>query len=335
GALVTSAVVYRTIPDTLIPDSVSDYFHSRFQNFLIHFRSQVPIIIEEFDGLNQNNIFDAANIYLGTKLNWVLVSSTVLESDSKKGLSRSELRFFLGKAIREESTTLKLHMIDCGGNDYWGSINFEHAATFSTMATDPGMKKVLIDDFDMFLSRKKYYKSVGKTWKCGYLLYGPPGTGKSSLIAAMANYLKFDVSDLDLENVRCNSDLRRLLIGASSRSILVIEDVALSALLKFVDGLWSSSGDGRILVMTTDYKDHIDPVPLRPSCMDMHFHLSSHTFRHHLFEKIEERLAKIQATPAEVPGELMKSVDSEVALQELISFFQNKANQLQQINVDI
>lgn len=116
-------------------------------------------------------------------------------------------------------------MIDCGGNDYWGSINFEHAATFNTMATDPGMKKVLIDDFDMFLSRKKYYKSVGKTWKCGYLLYGPPSTGKSSLIAAMANYLKFDVSDLDLENVRCNSDLRRLLIGASSRSILVIEDV--------------------------------------------------------------------------------------------------------------
>lgn len=38
-------------------------------------------------------------------------------------------------------------------------------------------------------------------------------------------------------------------------------------------------------------------------------------------------MAKIQATPAEVPGELMKSVDSEVALQELISFFQNKANQ--------
>lgn len=68
GALVTSAVVYRTISDTLIPDSVSDYFHSRFQNFLIHFRSQVPIIIEEFDGLNQNNIFDAANIYLGAKL---------------------------------------------------------------------------------------------------------------------------------------------------------------------------------------------------------------------------------------------------------------------------
>lgn len=28
----------------------------------------MPIIIEEFDGLNQNNIFDAANIYLGAKL---------------------------------------------------------------------------------------------------------------------------------------------------------------------------------------------------------------------------------------------------------------------------
>lgn len=136
----------------------------------------MTIIIEEFDGLNPNNIFDAANIYLGAKLsssssrikvnqppketgiavtidlnqnlvdfykgvrlNWVLVSSPVLESDSKKGLSRSELRFFKlifhykcremvlnsylpyildqRKAIREESKTLKLHMIDYGGND--------------------------------------------------------------------------------------------------------------------------------------------------------------------------------------------------------------------------
>ncbi|KDO84626.1 hypothetical protein CISIN_1g036857mg, partial [Citrus sinensis] len=170
---------------------------------------------------------------------------------------------------------MMLHMINNNRPSYWNSNKFEHPATSNTIATDFDMNKALVDD------------------------YWGPYTGKSSLIAAMA--------DLDLKEFQSNS-----------RSILVIEDavtsfesnaynsVALSALLKFVDGLWSSSGDGRILVMTTDYKDHIDPVPLRPSCMDMHFHLSSHTFRHYLFEKIEERLAKIQATPAEVPGELMK-----------------------------
>lgn len=57
------------------------------------------------------------------------------------------------------------------------------------------------------------------------MLYGPPGTGKSSLVAAMANYLKFDVFDLQLGNVTRDSDLRTLLLSTGNRSILVIEDI--------------------------------------------------------------------------------------------------------------
>lgn len=48
-------------------------------------------------------------------------------------------------------------------------------------------------------------------------------------MAAIANYLKFDVYDLDIKEVQCNSDLRRLLIGTANRSILVIEDVDCNA----------------------------------------------------------------------------------------------------------
>ena len=51
-------------------------------------------------------------------------------------------------------------------------------------------KHAIVDDLDRFLRRKKMYKKVGKPWKRGYLLYGPKGTGKSSLVVAMANYLK-------------------------------------------------------------------------------------------------------------------------------------------------
>jgi len=76
-----------------------------------------------------------------------------------------------------------------------------------------------------FVKRKDYYKRIGKAWKRGYLLYGPPGTGKSSLIAAMANHLRFDIYDLELTAVQSNSDLRMLLVGISSRSILVVEDI--------------------------------------------------------------------------------------------------------------
>ena len=102
---------------------------------------------------------------------------------------------------------------------------FEHPKTFATLAMDPAKKKEIKDDLDMFKNGKDYYARVGKAWKRGYLLYGPPGTGKSSLVAAMANYLRFNLYDLDLSEVRGNTVLQRLLNTMTNRSILVIEDI--------------------------------------------------------------------------------------------------------------
>lgn len=96
------------------------------------------------------------------------------------------------KAMKDQHRNLKMHMIEY---DAWTAVDLRHPSTFDTLAMD-----------------KK-------------LLYGPPGTGKSSLIAAMANYLKFDIYDLELTEVKSNSDLRRLLVGMSNRSILVVEDI--------------------------------------------------------------------------------------------------------------
>ena len=41
----------------------------------------------------------------------------------------------------------------------------------------------------------------------------------------MANHLRFDIYDLELTAVESNSYLMRLLVGISSRSILVVEDI--------------------------------------------------------------------------------------------------------------
>ena len=126
----------------------------------------------------------------------------------------------------EKEKELKLYSLDNvkqGGN--WRSVKFKHPFTFEALAMEPGVKKEIMDDLERFIGRKEFYKKVGRAWKRGYLLYGPPGTGKSSLIAAMANHLKFDIYDLQLSSVDNDSALRRLLLSTTNKSILAIEDI--------------------------------------------------------------------------------------------------------------
>ncbi|KAK8335051.1 hypothetical protein V6Z11_A09G029500 [Gossypium hirsutum] len=107
----------------------------------------------------------------------------------------------------------------------WSNVLFEHPATFDTLAMDAKLKEEIKNDLIKFSKGKDYYARIGKAWKRGYLFYGPPGTGKSSMIAAMANLLNYDVYDLEPTAVKENTELRRLSLDTSSKSIIVIEDI--------------------------------------------------------------------------------------------------------------
>ncbi|CAL4936530.1 unnamed protein product [Urochloa decumbens] len=128
---------------------------------------------------------------------------------------------------RKLFTNISTHQWSDGGymRSAWSHVVFEHPKTFATLAMDPAKKKEITDDLDMFKNGKEYYARVGKAWKRGYLLYGPPGTGKSAMIAAMANYLDYDIYDIELTSVHSNTDLRKLFIETTSKSIIVIEDI--------------------------------------------------------------------------------------------------------------
>ncbi|XP_047310145.1 AAA-ATPase At3g28580-like [Impatiens glandulifera] len=227
-----------------------------------------------------------------------------------------------GKAIAVRTRQRKLYT-NCKSEErsgrfryqrMWSHVKFEHPSNFNTLAMDPIKKKEIINDLIKFSQSKDYYTQIGKAWKRGYLLYGPPGTGKSSMIAAMANLLEYDVYDLELTAVKDNTELRKLLIDMSSKSIVVIEDidcsldltgqrkkkeedkekekakekdpakimkpddkdskVTLSGLLNFIDGLWSASGGERIIIFTTNYVEKLDPALVRRGRMDKHVELS-------------------------------------------------------------
>ncbi|CAI8609981.1 unnamed protein product [Vicia faba] len=136
-----------------------------------------------------------------------------------------------GKEIRLRNRQRKLYTNSPGykwpsyKQTMWSHIVFEHPATFETMAMEPEKKKEIIEDLVTFSKSKDFYARIGKAWKRGYLLFGPPGTGKSTMIAAMANLLGYDVYDLELTAVKDNTELRKLLIETTSKSIIVIEDI--------------------------------------------------------------------------------------------------------------
>lgn len=282
-------MLFRSMFHDFVPAKLRSYFSDLFDRYFTPKSKNLTVIIDENFGLNRNQVYDAAEMYLrnkigpeterlrvgktakqshftisiekgeeildsfkGSEVKWSYVQSENEKGDKVKRLYEltfekklkdkimgSYLSFVVSESeeIKRNLRVVKLYSRDvyssddddgCAGGN-WGCINLEHPSTFDTLAMDPSAKKKIIDDLERFLKRRDFYKRVGKAWKRGYLLYGPPGTGKSSLIAAMANYLKFDVFDLELSSIYDNGDLKRVLLSTTNRSILVIEDIDCNA----------------------------------------------------------------------------------------------------------
>ncbi|KAE8668640.1 hypothetical protein F3Y22_tig00112289pilonHSYRG00093 [Hibiscus syriacus] len=239
-----------------------------------------------------------------------------IKKKDKSLILHSYLDYIMEKSneIRRKNQDRLLYTNSRGGSldsrgHPWESVPFKHPSTFDTLAIDPDNKREIMDDLKDFADGQSFYHKTGRAWKRGYLLYGPPGTGKSSMIAAMANYLSYDIFDLELTEVHNNSELRKLLMKTSSKSIIVIEDidcsvnltnrkekknksndletrhvsgvedgvnstVTLSGLLNFTDGLWSCCGSERIFVFTTNHVEKLDPALLRSGRVDKHVYMS-------------------------------------------------------------
>lgn len=127
------------------------------------------------------------------------------------------------KAIKEECKAITLYQV---GSEY--TVDFDHPMTFENIAMDSEIKAMVLNDLNTFRNiGKECYRSNGKAWRRGYLLFGPPGTGKSSLIAAMANHLKYDIYDFELSLLEKNPEFffDSMVSNSSSESMLVFEDI--------------------------------------------------------------------------------------------------------------
>ncbi len=118
-------------------------------------------------------------------------------------------------------------------------------------------------------------------------MHGPPGSGKSSFIQALAGELNYDICVLNLsERGLADDKLIHLLSNTPDRSFVLIEDidaafnkrvqasadgyqssVTFSGFLNALDGV--ASGEERIIFMTTNHPENLDPALIRPGRVDL------------------------------------------------------------------
>lgn len=162
---------------------------------------------------------------------------------------------------------------------------------FDSVILDKDIAEKILLDVDEFLLSRDWYSQRGVPYRRGYLLHGPPGCGKTSYIMALAGKLEYDICQMNLSNSALSDErLSYLLNVAPVKSIILLEDidaaflsrediditrsayqglgrVTLSGILNVLDGVASS--EERLLFMTTNYPEKLDPALTRPGRVDM------------------------------------------------------------------
>lgn len=161
----------------------------------------------------------------------------------------------------------------------------------ASVVLDRGITDRIITDCNDFIGNSLWYTQRGIPYRRGYLLYGPPGCGKSSFITALAGKLEYGICLLNLSERGLTDDrLNHLLNVAPEQTIILLEDIdaafvsrestlqqksaydglnriTFSGLLNCLDGV--ASTEARIVFMTTNYIDRLDPALIRPGRIDV------------------------------------------------------------------
>jgi len=191
--------------------------------------------------------------------------------------------------------------------DYWKPFGVpKQKRSLDTVITDAGVKEKILKDVQDFLASEEWYLERGIPYRRGYLLYGPPGSGKSSLIRAIAGEIGYDICIMTLSCKDLTDDALNYLMNSTPENcIILLEDVdaafksrevqikdgnsedeqsddkanhlafggsgcskvTFRGLLNAIDGV--ASTEGRLIFITTNYPDKLDPALIRPGRADV------------------------------------------------------------------
>lgn len=195
-------------------------------------------------------------------------------------------REYIGQLIREAESSLRVNIeatrVHHNGQWGWGESTLIARRPIQSVILREGVAEMLVKDVETFRSSQDWYRDRSIPWRRGYLLHGVPGCGKSSIAHALASHLGMDVAVLSLSCIAGDAALRSTMNALPKNCLLLIEDldaafnkregkdteqVTFSGLLNAIDGV--SAAEGRILMMTTNHLELIDPALRRPGRADL------------------------------------------------------------------
>ncbi len=197
----------------------------------------------------------------------------------------------VASAGQRRAHRLQLFTVDRWG-EQWHLADAKPRRRLDSVVLDAGASAHLQEDIREFFARRENYAQLGIPWRRGYLLYGPPGTGKTSVAYALAGELNLKLCALSLTNPKLNDhSIADLLQRTPPRSLILIEDidaffsartkqdarieVSFSGLLNALDGV--AAQEGRIIVLTTNHRERLDPALIRPGRIDVEVELGNAT----------------------------------------------------------
>lgn len=144
-------------------------------------------------------------------------------------------------------------------------------------------KDTIVADIQHFLNSREFYNTKGIKYKRNYLLSGIGGTGKSTLIVAIAEWLKRPIYYIR-PSVISDETFDKTVFKITRNSIVVIEDIdifftnredsknkseiSFQTILNFLDGALSPSDV--LIFMTTNHPEKLDSALIRKGRVDLH-----------------------------------------------------------------